>query len=289
MRARVTAKVAKVMGTVSNKNLILVRGGGDIATGTIHRLHNAGYQVLVMETEQPSAIRREVAFSEAVYDGVKSVERVTCRLANDVLEAAHIMKKGDVPMVVDPQGAAIRYFQPHILIDAILAKKNLGTTKKMADLTIGLGPGFCAGKDVTCVIETMRGHNLGRIIYEGLALKNTGVPGVVGGASVERVLHAPASGRMENRRRIAAVVEKGETVAYIHGADGQVTEVKATLDGVLRGIIHDGYLVTQGLKIADIDPRVHAMNNCYTISDKARCISGGVLEAVMAWERGMHR
>ena len=268
------------------KNLIVVRGGGDLATGTIHRLHNAGYRVLVLETARPSAIRREVAFSEAVYDASKTVERVTCYRADSVRDAEKRLKKGDVTLLVDPAGDYIQRFAPHIVVDAILAKKNLGTTMDMADLTIALGPGFCAGRDASCVIETMRGHNLGRIIYEGYAMKNTGVPGVVGGASAERVIHAPAAGSMETLRTISRVVTKGEIIAMIHTADGRDVPVEATLDGVLRGLIHTGYLVSEGMKIADIDPR-SAQENCFTISDKARCISGSVLDAVLAWPAGM--
>jgi xanthine dehydrogenase accessory factor len=268
------------------KHLIVVRGGGDIATGTIHRLHNAGYHVLVLEDKYPSAIRREVAFSEAAYDGVKIVERVTCRLAPTVHEVGKILKSGEVAMLVDPEADAIQNFRHEAVVDAILAKKNIGTTKNMADLTIALGPGFCAGRDVDWVIETMRGHNLGRIIREGFAMKNTGVPGIISGYGAERVIHAPAAGRMENRRSISTMVHKNEVIAQIYGNDGQISDVKASLDGILRGIIRDGYEVTRGLKIADIDPRPVA-NHCFTISDKARCIAGSVLELIAGHERGM--
>ena len=268
------------------KNLIVVRGGGDIATGTIHRLHNAGYRVLVLETAQPSAIRREVAFSEAVYDGSKTVERVTCYCADSVHAAEKLLKMGEVAILVDPTGISISELRPKVVVDAILAKRNLGTTMDMAELTIGLGPGFCGGQDVSCVIETMRGHNLGRIIYEGFAMKNTGVPGVVGGASAERVIHAPAAGRMEVLRSISRVVEKGETIALIHTPEEETVKVSASLTGVLRGMIHNGYEAQKGLKMADIDPRSE-QENCFTISDKARCISGSVLETVLAWERGV--
>ena len=268
------------------KHLILVRGGGDIATGTIHRLHNAGYAVLVLEDEKPSAIRREVAFCEAVYDGVKTVERVTCRLAANLTEARHILKEGDVAMLVDPQALTANRVKHEALVDAILAKRNLGTTRAMAPITIGLGPGFCAGRDVDWVVETMRGHNLGRIIREGFAMKNTGVPGVIAGFGAERVIHAPADGRLETRRTISMMVQKGEAIAQVYGADGTITDVPASLDGILRGIIRDGYMVRRGLKIADIDPRP-VSTHCFTISDKARCIAGSVLELVLGHERGI--
>ncbi len=268
------------------KHLIIVRGGGDIATGTIHRLHNAGYPVLVLEDAHPSAIRREVAFCEAVYDGAKTVERVTCRLASSLHEVHTILKDGDVAMLIDPEAHYINSFNHEALVDAILAKKNMGTHRGMADLTIGLGPGFCAGQDVDWVVETMRGHNLGRIIREGYALKNTGVPGIIGGFGAERVIHSPATGRIGVRRSISTMVRKGESIAIVHGADGEVTDVPASLDGVLRGIIRDGYAVKKGLKIADIDPRP-VSTHCFTISDKARCISGSVLELILGHERGM--
>lgn len=164
-------------------------------------------------------------------------------------------------------------------MDAILAKKNLGTTKDMAPLTIGLGPGFCAGADVDAVIETKRGHNLGRIIRQGSAYPNTGIPGIIGGYGAERVIHAPAAGRMKNRSKIGDIVEAGQVLAVIEGEDGS-TEVSATIDGLLRGLIRDDYPVTKGFKIADIDPRKEELANCFTISDKARCIAGSVLEVI---------
>lgn len=270
------------------KNVIVVRGGGDIATGTIHRLHNAGYSVLVLETAHPSAIRREVSFSEAVYDGEKMVERVTCRRAESLSAAKKIIKAGDVALMVDENGSILNEsFHPHILIDAILAKKNIGTDFSMADFIVGIGPGFCGGRDVHCVIETMRGHNLGRLIYEGRAMRDTGVPGAIAGVSVERVIHAPAAGRIENERTISSVVKKDEIIAEIFAEDGTMTEVRANITGILRGIIRNGYKVTEGLKIADVDPRSEEQENCFTISDKSRCISGSVLEAVLAWERKM--
>ena len=183
-------------------------------------------------------------------------------------------------MLVDPQGEAVFYFKPIAVVDAILAKKNLGTTRDMAPITVGLGPGFVAGKDVDAVIETKRGHNLGRVIWEGSAAENTGIPGIIGGYGKERVIHAPASGVLHNVKKITDTVSKGEVIALIETENGNVS-VEASIDGILRGLIRDGYFVTTGFKIADIDPRVEEYDNCFTISDKARCIAGGVLEAVM--------
>lgn len=266
------------------EQLILVRGGGDIASGTIYKLLQCGYSVLALETEMPSAIRRYAAFSEAVYDGVSRVEDKTCRLAGNFREARKIMETGEAAMLVDPDCRVLKEARPFVLVDAILAKKNLGTSREMAPKTIALGPGFQAGRDADLVIETMRGHQLGRVIHEGSALPDTGVPGLIQGYGAERVIHAPAAGRMENLRKIGDIVKKGEPIARILGAAGEVTEVPASLDGLLRGLIRDGYPVTEGFKIADIDPRQEEYDNCFTISDKARCIAGGVLEGILFLE-----
>ena len=263
--------------------LIVVRGGGDLATGTIYKLIKCGYRVLVLETEKPSAIRRNVAFSEAVYEGSWTVEDVTAKLAENLEQAEHMMDAGNVAVLIDPTGECLSTLKPAVLIDGILAKRNLGTNRRMAPVTIGLGPGFVAGKDVDAVIETMRGHKLGRVILEGEAIPNTGIPGSLAGVSRERVLHAPAKGVLRNVCRITDTVEKGQVIAYVETEDGKV-EITATISGLLRGLIRDGYLVTEGFKIADIDPRTEEYENCFTISDKARCIAGGVLEAMLYLE-----
>ena len=262
------------------KELIVVRGGGDLATGTIYKLRKCGYRVLVLESEKPSAIRRNVAFSEAVYEGRWTVEDMTAVLANDIEEAEKIMDTGDVAVLVDPRCDCLNTLKPVALVDAIIAKKNLGTNRSMATITVGLGPGFNAGEDVDAVIETMRGHKLGRVILEGSAIPNTGIPGAVAGVTKERVIHAPAAGVLKNVCHITDVVEKGQIIACIETSEGNV-EVPATISGLLRGLIRDGYQVTKGFKIADIDPRVEEYENCFTISDKARCIAGGVLEAIL--------
>ena len=176
------------------KPFIIVRGGGDLATGTIHRLWAAGFPVLVLETDHPAAIRRQVAVCEAVYEGSATVEGMEAVLIKDTAEAKKVIDTGKVPLIVDPDGASITALKPDVVVDAILAKKNLGTNRSMAPLTVGLGPGFTAGVDVDIVIETMRGHNLGRIIREGSAIPNTGIPGNIGGYTAERVIHAGAEG-----------------------------------------------------------------------------------------------
>ncbi len=263
---------------------IVVRGGGDLATGTVWMLREAGYPVLVTETERPMAIRREAAFCEAVRLGKKTVEGRTCRLVNDLKEALRMTEGEEIPLLVDPGLSLLSEYHPDVLVDAILAKKNLGTEKDMADLTIALGPGFTAGEDVDLVIETMRGHRLGRLIEEGSAIPNTGVPGLIEGYGKERVIHAPADGTLTRGLPIGSLVKEGETIAVIETGDGE-TEVLATLSGVLRGILPDDHPVRKGLKTADIDPRSTETGNCVTISDKARCIGGAVLLAVSRFEK----
>ena len=262
------------------ENLVIVRGGGDIATGTIYKLYECGFKVLILETANPSAIRRNVAFSEAVYNGTQTVEGLTCTLAKTLEEAVSLLEEGKLAMLIDPVGECIGQLRPMAVVDGILAKKNLGTHKTMAPITVALGPGFTAGEDVDAVIETMRGHSLGRVIYEGEAIKNTGIPGVIAGFSKERVLHSPEAGVMRNVKKITDTVGKGETIALIETKEGDIPVV-ATIDGLLRGLIRDGYPVTKGFKIADIDPRLQEYENCFTISDKARCIAGGVVEAIL--------
>ncbi len=262
------------------KNLIIVRGGGDIATGTIYKLKSCGFPVLILETEHPSAIRRHVSFCEAVYQGEQQVENLCTILAHSVEEAVTLLNKGKLPLLVDPKGDSIEQLKPLAVVDAILAKKNLGTHKAMAPVVIGLGPGFTAGEDVHAVIETMRGHDLARVIYDGSAIPNTGIPGDVGGHSKDRVIHSPANGSLRPLKQIGDTVSKGETIAFIDSESNSVP-VAATMDGLLRGLIREGFPVKEGLKIADIDPRLDEYKNCFTISDKARCIAGGVVEAIL--------
>lgn len=263
-------------------DVILVRGGGDLATGTIHRLWSAGLKVLVLEAEHPAAIRRQVSVSEAVYEGGAVVEGMRAALVKTLDEAVVVWHRGDVPVMVDPKGKLIPQVRPAALVDAILAKKNLGTTRDMAPLTIALGPGFTAGVDVDFVVETKRGHRLGRIIREGAAIPNTGVPGVIGGYGAERVIHAEKAGVFRNVCAIGDLVSAGETIAEIETPDSIRTPVTTRIAGILRGLLRDGYPVTPGFKVADVDPRREELENCFLISDKARCIAGSVLELIAA-------
>lgn len=258
---------------------IVIRGGGDLATGTISCLHQCGYQVLVLEIEKPTAIRRSVAFSEAMYDGEAVVEGIKARRIEKWQEADACWQENVIPIMRDETAACVSKIAPMVFIDAAIAKRNLGTTIDMAPLVIGLGPGFTAGVDVHLVIETKRGHRLGRIIREGAAIANTGIPGIIGGYGKERVIHSPAGGKFTGTAHIGDIVARGDIIAHV----GEIP-VCASLDGVLRGILRDGLEVPEHFKIADIDPRLSERDNCFTISDKARAIAGGVLQAICIYE-----
>ena len=280
---------------IIKKNLLIIcRGAGDLATGIIHRLHRAGHRVIALETDYPAAIRRQVSFCEAVYDGSATVEGVTARLILALTDIEAVLEAGEVPLLIDPTGESIALLKPDVVVDAIIAKKNLGTTIDMAPLVIGVGPGFTAGNDVHLVIESMRGHNLARIITDGMAQPNTGVPGNIAGFTSERVIHAPAAGYIHDVRKIGDIVQKGDEIARIYpdkksydNALSEYVPVNATIKGIIRGLIREGYYFRKGFKIADIDPRESELSNCFTISDKARSIAGSVLEAVSAFEHGV--
>lgn len=262
------------------KEIVIVRGGGDIASGVIQKLYRCGFKVLVLEIENPTCIRRAVSFSEALFEDEIEVEGITGVKVRDIEEIEDAWKNNKVPVIIDPKGSYINLLKPKAVVDGILAKKNLGTYINMAPITIALGPGFEAGKDVDVVIETNRGHNLGRLIFNGEAQADTGAPGNIGGYTKERVIYSPCDGVINNVREIGDIVKKEEPLAYV----GDYI-VRATIDGVLRGIIRNNSKVYEGLKIADIDPRLEERKNCFTISDKARTIGGGVLEALIYLNR----
>ena len=258
---------------------VIIRGGGDLATGTISCLHQCGYQVLVLEIAKPTAIRRSVAFSEAMYDGETEVEGIKARKITQFSEAEACWQDGVIPIICDEKAEAVKAVPHFAFVDAAIAKRNLGTTIDMADYVIGLGPGFTAGVDVDVVIETKRGHRLGRLIREGQAIANTGIPGIIGGYGKERVIHSENAGVFHGIAHIGDLVKKGDLIAKVDDAP-----VYATLDGVLRGILRDGLPVPEHFKIADIDPRLSERENCFTISDKASAIAGGVLRAICIYE-----
>jgi xanthine dehydrogenase accessory factor len=253
-----------------------VKGAGELASAAAWRLFMAGFRtIFMMEVSAPLAVRREVAFCEAVYDGSKTVEGVEALRTADAAEIPRVWERGKIALIVDPGWQAVHQIRSDVLADAIMAKRNLGTRKDDAKLVIGLGPGFVAGEDVHFVIETRRGHDLGRVITAGSAEPNTGIPEPVGGFGTDRVLRAPSEGEFRSLSRIGDHVVRGAAVGRIGD-----TEVISRIAGVLRGLIRTGTWVTAGLKIGDIDPRGD-VTACFTISDKARAIAGAVLEAVL--------
>lgn len=255
--------------------LVLIRGAGDIATGIALRMWRAHIQVIMTDIERPTAIRRTVCFSEAIVHGEVTVENVRAKRAADSAEALELLEQGVLPVLVDPECVCARVLKPDALVDAILAKKNLGTTMADAPVVVAVGPGFTAGVDCHAVVETMRGHYLGRPIYDGSAMPNTGIPGLIGGFAGERVLRAPADGVFHQLVEIGAQVKMGDVAATVNGEP-----MVCTLDGVLRGILAEGTPVFKGMKAGDIDPRC-AIEHCYCASDKALAVGGGVLEAVL--------
>lgn len=261
---------------ISRSNSIIVRGGGDIASGTIHKLHNSGFNVLVLEAKTPTAIRRKVSFCEAIYEGSCTVEGITAIRVTTLDEVDQCFKEKKIPVLIDPQCKIIPALKPMVLVDGILAKENKGTNKSMAPITIALGPGFNAGADVDIVIETLRGHNLGKLIFNGYAEKNTGIPGKIKGFGIERVSYSPIDGIVRSYKEIGEFVTKGEPILNINSLD-----IVANINGFLRGSIRDNIFVKKGTKLFDIDPRVDEPLNCFTISEKARNIAGGVLEAIL--------
>jgi xanthine dehydrogenase accessory factor len=254
--------------------LVVIRGAGDLASGIAVRLHRAGASVVALDVAVPTAVRRTVSFSEAIRLGETCVEDVRGVFAHDAAEALAIARTGNVAVAIDPTGETIPVLAPDVVVDAILAKRNLGTTRGMAPVVIGVGPGFTAPVDCHAAVETMRGHDLGRVYYAGSPVPNTGVPGDIGGYTTERVLRAPADGPFEPVLRIGDLVHAGDVAATVAGVP-----LPCTIDGVLRGLLQEGVPVTRGMKSGDIDPRCEP-SHCRTVSDKARAVGGGVLEAV---------
>lgn len=256
---------------------VVIRGAGDLATGIALRLRRAGFQVFMLEIAEPTAIRRSVAMSEAVRLGEMRVEDVRGVYCQSVQEAQNAVSVGDIAVIADEKCETLAALKPDVLVDAIIAKRNCGTRRDMAPFVVALGPGFTAGIDCDAVIETMRGHDLGRVFYmEGaMACADTHEPGNVGGFTHERVMHTPCAGVYEPVCRIGDMVKAGDTVAYV---DGQ--PVKAKIDGMLRGQLPAGLSVFKGMKCADVDPRCKRIH-CFTVSDKARCLGGAVLEAIL--------
>lgn len=274
------------------KELIVIRGGGDLASGVIQKFHRSGFNVIILEIEKPNFIRRKVCYGAAIYEGEVNLEESISKFIGNLKEEktevfANLEKcfnENKIPVIVDENMEILNVIKTQCsseykvvaVIDAIIAKRNLGMKNDLAPITIALGPGFCAGKDVDIVVETMRGHNLARLIFQGEAIPNTGVPGLIGGEAELRVMHSPADGILKIVRDIGEIVEKNQVIATVND-----TQVIATISGLIRGVITDGLYVKKGLKICDIDPRKEEYKNCFTISDKARSLGGGALEAFL--------
>lgn len=272
---------------------VLIRGAGDLASGIALRLHHSGFRIVMTELAVPTTVRRTVAFSPAVYLGQARVEDVTGVRCRSFEEAMTALERGNVAVMADEIGEIRTRFRPDVVVDAILAKRNLGTCITDAPTVIGVGPGFTAGEDCHCVVETKRGHYLGRCIWKGSAIPDTGVPGVIGGYSTERLIRAGADGIFRGSVQIGDVVKAGDIVGYVvkngdiaghaDGKDrdgcGQQIPVSAQIDGVVRGLLQDGVAVKTGMKAGDVDPRCQ-VSHCFTVSDKAAAIGGGVLEAI---------
>ena len=255
--------------------IVLIKGAGDLATGIAYRLKKSGFDIVMTEIDNPTTVRRTVAFSQAIFDNEIEIEGIKGIKVNNINEIHKEIKKGNIPIIIDKKANIIKELKPKVIVDAIIAKKNLGTSIDDASIVIGVGPGFEAKKDCHLVIETKRGHYLRKVIEEGSAIPNTGVPGNIGGYTKERIIRASSNGKIRPIVKIGDYVKKGEVVAYIDGV-----EVLAEIDGIVRGMLQEGIEVFKGMKSGDIDPRCEK-NHCFTISDKARSIGGGVLEAIM--------
>ncbi|MCW1967266.1 MAG: selenium-dependent molybdenum cofactor biosynthesis protein YqeB [Anaerolineae bacterium] len=267
--------------TTDRAPVVIVKGAGDLGTGVAYRLHRAGFRVLCTDLPTPLVIRRTVAFASAVFEREIVVEEVRAELIADVRESSAAWQRSSVPIMVDPACQCRHALQPVAVVDCILAKRNTGTAIDDAPVVVACGPGFTVGQDCHAIVETMRGHNLGRVIRRGAAQPNTGLPGEIGGHGALRVVRAPCDGRFLGVRTIGDQVQAGEILAQVANAQGATQPVLATINGVLRGIIHDDSVVTAGLKVADIDPRAE-VSHCFSISDKALAIGGGVLEAILS-------
>lgn len=255
--------------------MVLIKGAGDLATGIAYRLKKSGLDVVMTEIHKPTTVRRTVAFSQAVFDNEIAIEGIKGIKVNNINEIYEEIREGNIPIIIDEKAEVIKELRPDVVVDAIIAKKNLGTSIEDAPIVIGVGPGFEAKVDCHLVVETKRGHYLGKVIEEGSAIPNTGVPGNIGGYTKERIIRASSNGKIKPVVAIGDFVKKGDIVAYIDGV-----EVLAEIDGIVRGMLQEGIEVFKGMKSGDIDPRCEK-DHCFTISDKARSIGGGVLEAIM--------
>nr|WP_041220044.1 selenium-dependent molybdenum cofactor biosynthesis protein YqeB [Desulfitobacterium dichloroeliminans] len=275
---------------VADSPIVLIRGAGEQASGVGWALHKAGFRVVMTEIAQPLMVRWPVCFGTAILEGSWEVEGIQGIHLDSPLECPRVWQQGKIPILVDPDLKHLPQIRPDVLVDAIMAKRNLGTTIDWAPLTIGMGPGFCAGKDVHKVLETMRGHNLGRLLNSGYGEPNTGIPEAVMGYTKERVLYAPVAGIFEAKRRIGEEVRAGDILGLIHQGE-QATPVQGNLSGVVRGLLRSGTTIVMDessdvrIKVGDIDPRF-IEEYCWTVSDKARTLGTSVLLGIIEWMNG---
>lgn len=258
------------------KQKLWIRGAGDLATGIAVRLFRSGFRPVMSEIKNPTTVRRTVAFSPAIYEKSTVVEDIKGQFCENLIQAEKLIFQNIIPVMDDEKGKIMHTYKPNIIVDAIMAKKNLNTNINDAQIVIAVGPGFTVGKDCHAVIETKRGHNLGRVLWQGTASKNTGIPGEISGESVNRIIRATNDGKFKSVSKIGDLVKKGDIVGYSGDCP-----MYAKIDGVVRGLLQDGVNVFAGMKSGDIDPRGN-IENCYTISDKASAIGGGVLEAILS-------
>lgn len=268
--------------------LVIIKGAGDIASGIALRLHHAGFDIAMTETAAPTAVRRKVCFSQAVYEGESRVEDAAALLVRDDAEMLRAFAERRIAVFIDPGAAIVTRCTPLAVVDAVMAKRNTGTALSDAPVVIGVGPGFTPGVDCRGVVETKRGHTLGRLLLRGSALPNTGVPGDIGGYTTERLLRAGADGVFEAAVEIGDAVQAGEVVAVVRPARGGGNAlgipIHAEIAGIVRGLLPSGIGVTRGMKAGDIDPRCER-EHCFTVSDKALAIAGGVLEGILRFSR----
>ena len=262
---------------------VLIRGAGDLASGIACRLHQCGFLIVMTDLAVPTAVRRTVAFSRAVYEQTAEIEASTAVLCRTIGEVESALRQDQIAVMVDPEAEIQKIWKPDVVVDAILAKRNLGTSMQDAPVVIGVGPGFTAGEDCHCVIETKRGHYLGRCIYRGSAIPNSGVPGNIGGYTTERLLRAPCAGVFEPAVSIGDLVQTGDVCGTVNGVP-----MRSQIPGVVRGLLQRGVMVTEGMKSGDVDPRCEP-EHCHTVSDKARAIGGGVLEAILHLTRKIQK
>ena len=260
--------------------LVLIKGAGDLASGVAVRLHRAGMKIIMTDIPEPTVIRRTVSFAQAVYDGETTVEDIQGKKVENAQEALAVIETGKIPVIIDPACNILRELKFDAVIDAILAKKNVNTKITDGPIVVALGPGFEAGVDCHAVIETQRGHNLARVLLSGKPAPDTGIPGMIGGYAKERVIKSPADGIFVTTAKIGDIVAVDDSIGYIETAEKAHVPVKTVIPGVLRGILYDRLPVFAGMKIADVDPRP-VYDHCFSCSDKARAIGGGVLEAIL--------